>query len=450
MAQCSDDYWRERTNDELRFELLNHPDVTLDIRSADNSNQKQIEDIEYFIDNDYDLIILSPNESRPAVEVVKKAIDKGIPVVTLDRRLASDDFTPHMEVDNYLLGEGVFRYARSLSKGNLNVIEITGPLTTSPAVLRHNGFTEAAAKDPTVKILASEDGKWDNGRTSQLIDSLLNIYPDVNVVYAHTDHMGIGASRALKARGRDDVAVIGIDGFPEVGIKGISEGNLTASFLYPTEGARLLKIAIAILNGEPYDRITKVAPLSAVDSSNADIMIAQEKHLTQKTDKIKLLNSKVDEYLDLYTTQKMLLISAGIILFLMAGGLFLLFRGIHLNRKHRDELLAKNSQLEEEKEKQRSLYEQLSEATKSKLIFFTNVSHDLRTPLTLISGPVDKVAQDPSLSEENRRLMTLTRKNVNILRRLIDQILDFRKFESGKVGLHLAEANFPHLLREWS
>ncbi len=436
LSQCSDDYWRERVNDDVRFELLNHPEISLEIRSSNKDNQKQIEDIEYFIDKGYDLIILSPNEAEPMVDVVKKAIDKGIPVVTFDRRLASDDFTAHMEVDNYLLGKGVFRYARSLSKGNLNVIEITGPLTTSPGVLRHNGFADAAANDPTVKILASEDGKWDDDRSSQLMDSLLNIYPDVNLVYAHTDHMGLGASRALKARGRDDVAVIGIDGFPEVGIKGISEGNLTASFLYPTEGARLLEIALAILNGEPYDHITKIAPLSAIDSSNADIMIAQEQLLTQETDKIKFLNSKVDEYLDLYTTQKMLLISAGIILLLMAGGLFLLFRGIHLNRKHRDELLAKNLQL--------------SEATKSKLTFFTNVSHDLRTPLTLISGPVDKVSADPSLSPENRRLMMLAKKNVNILRRLIDQILDFRKYESGKVDLQLAEADFPHLLSEWA
>lgn len=449
VSQCSGDNWREKTNEELRLELLNHPNVTLDIRSAEKNNQKQIEDIADFIAKDYDLIILSPNEADPAVGIVKEAIEKGIPVVTFDRRLNSDDVTAHMEVDNYLLGEGVFRYARSLRKGDLKVIEIMGPQTTSPGVLRHNGFVEAAAKDPTVKILASVDGKWDNGRSSFLMDSLLNLFPDVNLVYAHTDHMGLGAARALKARGRDDVAVIGIDGLPEEGIKGISEGNLTASFLYPTEGARLLKIALAILDGEPYDRITKVAPLSAVDSSNADILIAQEKLLNQEADKIKLLNGKVNEYLDLYTTQKMLLFSAAIILLLMGGGLFLLLRGIKLNRKHRNELLAKNSQLEDEKEKQRKLYEQLSEATKSKLTFFTNVSHDLRTPLTLISGPVDKVSSDPSLSQENHSLMLLAKKNVNILRRLIDQILDFRKYESGKADLQLVETDFPSLLHEW-
>lgn len=450
VSQCSGDYWREKTNEDLRFELLNHPEVTLDIRSADNDSQKQVEDIADFISKGYDLIILSPNEADPAVDIVREALNKGIPVVTFDRRLNSDDFTAHMEVDNYQLGEGVFRYARSLRKGDLNVIEVKGPASASPAVLRHQGFTDAAAKDPSVNILASVDGKWDDGRTSLLIDSLLNIYPDMDVIYAHTDHMALGASRTLKKRGREDVAVIGIDGFPEIGVKGVSEGNLTATFLYPTEGERLLKIALAILNGEPYERITTVAPLSPIDSSNADILIAQEKLLNQETDKIKLLNGKVDEYLDLYTTQKMLLISAGIILILMGAALFLLLRNIHLTRSHRNELLAKNSQLEEEKEKQRKLYEQLSEATKSKLMFFTNVSHDLRTPLTLIAGPVDKVAADHNLTPENSRLMLLVKKNVNILRRLIDQILDFRKYESGKVDLQLAETDFPHLLREWA
>ena len=449
VSQCSGDYFREKTNEELRLELLNHPDVTLDIRSADSDNDRQIADIADFIDKGYDLIMISPNESEPAIEIVRKAREKGIPVVTFDRRLASDDFTAHMEVDNHAIGAGVAQYARSLRKGSINTVEVRGPESASPARLRHEGFVEEAAKDDRIHILASVCGEWDDARSAMLIDSLLDIYPEINLVYAHTDHMGLGVARKLKERGRKDIAVIGVDGFPDIGLKGVSEGKLTATFLYPTEGERLLKTALAILDGQPYERVTAVAPLSPVDSSNADILIAQRKLIDNEEEKIRLLNVKVDDYLDRYSTQQVMLSLAGIVVILLCAGLFLLLRMFHLNRRHRDELLCKNAQLEREKKKQQQLYERLSEATKSKLMFFTNVSHDLRTPLTLIAGPVEQVAEDTSLSERNRALMKLTRKNVNILRRLIDQILDFRKYENGKSDLHLTETDFPALLKEW-
>lgn len=449
-AQCSGDYWREKTNLDLQLELLNHPDVQLDIRNADNSSERQINDVKYFIDNGYDLIILAPNEAEPLVEVVNEAMAKGIPVVTFDRRLASDNFTAHMEVDNYAIGRGVVRYAKSLGRHPLNIIEVRGPSSASPAELRHEGFTDAVVREPDMRVLASVFGDWDNHKAAVLTDSLLDVYPEVNMIYAHTDHMALGASDALKKRGRNDVYVIGIDGFPDQGLTGVSDGRLTATFLYPTEGQRLLQIALAILNNEPYDKITTVAPLSPVDSSNADILLAQDKLLTEETDKINILNDKIDRQLERYTSQKVLLWLSLSILLLLSGLLFVLLKSINANRRHQAELMEKNRQLGEEKERQEKLYEQLIEATKSKLMFFTNVSHDLRTPLTLIAGPVEQVADDPCLTPQCRSLMHLTRKNVSILRRLIDQILDFRKYENGKAELHLSEVNFPALLKDWT
>ncbi len=450
VAQCSGDYWREKTNQDLEMELLNHPGVQLDIRNADNNSQRQQEDVRYFIDHGYDLIILAPNEAEPLVEVVKEAKAKGIPVVTFDRRINSDDFTAHMEVDNYAIGRGVVQYAKSLGNKPLKIIEIRGPESASPAQLRHEGFIDGVKENPNMEILASVFGEWDYARAEVLIDSLLKIYPEVNLVYAHTDHMALGASHALKENGRKDVAVIGIDGFPHQGIKGVSDGDLTATFLYPTEGQRLLKIALAVLDGKPYERITRVAPLSPIDASNADILLAQDTLLNEETAKITLLTKKIVQQLVRYSSQKMLLWAIVIIALLSCGLVFVLLRSIYANRRHQTELEVKNTQLQEEKEKQEKLYEQLSEATKSKLMFFTNVSHDLRTPLTLIAGPVEQVADDPCLTPRCRSLMQLTKKNVVILRRLIDQILDFRKYENGKQEQKLSEVVFPTLLRDWA
>ncbi len=450
VAQCSGDYWREKTNLDLRTELLNHPDVQLDFRNADNNSARQQEDVRYFIDKGYDLIILAPNESEPLVGVVKEAKEKGIPVVTFDRRIDSDDFTAHMEVDNYALGKAVAKYSATFGKHPLQVIEVRGPESASPAQLRHEGFIKGAMEDSDIEVVASVFGEWDYARAEQLIDSLIKIYPQTDMVFAHTDHMALGASKALKDNGRSDVAVIGIDGFPHQGIKGVSDGDLTATFLYPTEGERLLRIALSILKGEPYERITRIAPLSPIDASNADILLAQDTLLNQKTAKISLLNDKIDEQLMRYNTQKMLMWAFATIALLLIGLVFVLIRSITANRRHQNELEAKNAQLQEEKDKQEKLYTQLEEATRSKLMFFTNVSHDLRTPLTLIAGPVEQVADDPCLTPRCRSLMQLTKKNVVILRRLIDQILDFRKYENGKTDLKLAEVSFPTLLKDWT
>ncbi len=457
MSQCSGDSWRERVNLDVQLELLNHPDVELSIRNADNDSRRQIEDVKYFIDNNYDLIILAPNEAQPLVEVVEEAKKHGIPVVTFDRMINSDSYTAHMEVDNKALGAGVVKYVKSLGDKKWNILEIRGPESASPAQLRHVGFVEGVAHTSNMVIKDSVFGEWDNYRSKILTDSIIKLHPEINMVFAHTDHMASGAYEALHEAGRDDVVVIGIDGFADQGIKFVQEGKLTATFLYPTEGQRLLQLALAVLKGEPYDRIMRVAPLSPIDASNADILLSQDTLLNNETSKILLLNDRIDQQLERYTTQKTLLWAFIVIVILMCGFVFILLRSINANRQHQQqleqkqaELEQKNIQLSEEKEKQEHLYTQLNEATRSKLLFFTNVSHDLRTPLTLIAGPVEQVVEDPTLSPRSRELMKLTKKNVGILRRLIDQILDFRKYENGKSDLKLTEVDFGSLVREWT
>lgn len=450
VSQCSGDYWRVKINDDIMREQLLHDDVEVEFRNADSDNNRQISDIRYFMDNGFDLIMVSPNETEELTPIVKESYEKGIPVVTFDRRVDGDSFTAHMEVDNYELGKSVAGYARSHIQKPLRVIEIQGPTSASPARRRHEGFADAMKDYDDSEILASVYGNWDDGLSECLVDSLLKIYPETNLIYAHTDHMGIGASRAVRKNGRRDIAVMGIDGFPEIGIKAVKDSVLTASFLYPSEGERLLRIGMAILKGEPYEKITQVPPLSPIDLSNADILIAQEKLLTGETEKINFLRGALHEYWIRHSAQTMLLYAFVIILVLLAGVLFLLLRAVNVHKRHKGVLLQKNTQLEEEKEKQQELYDRLREATQSKLMFYTNVSHDLRTPLTLISGPVEEVARDESLSQRDRQLMQIAQKNVSILRRLIDQILDFRKYENNKTDLHLSEVDLPALLREWA
>lgn len=450
VSQCSDDYWRVRTNDEIKREALFHDDVELLFRSADGDNSRQIDDIRHFINEGCDLIIVSPNESAAITPVVKEAIDKNIPVVTFDRQIDGDGFTAHMEVDNRKLGEAVALYSRASNTGKLNIIELQGPRDASPARLRHAGFAAKADSLPDFNVLASVHADWDDRRAATVTDSLLRIYPQTNMIYAHTDHMGIGAAKAARDLGRDDIKIYGIDGFPHIGIKAVKDSLLTATFLYPSDGEKLLRLALSVLKGEPYQRLTRTPPLPPIDRKNADIILAQEELLEEESSKINSLHDKLIVFDDRYDTQKMLLYASLAILLMLAVLLFISVKAISAHRHHQKALLLKNSQLEEEKAKQNELYEQLKEATQSKLAFFTNVSHDLRTPLTLISAPVKEVAEASYLTPRDKSLMEIARKNVAILRRLIDQILDFRKYENGKTDLSLSEADLPSLLRGWA
>lgn len=333
VSQCSGDYWRVKTDDDLRRELLFHDDAELEFRCADNDSRRQIDDIRYFMDNGFDLIIVSPNEADELTPVVSEAFNKGIPVVTFDRRINGDCFTAHMEVDNYELGRAVADYAGSIVRGPVNALEIQGPTSASPARLRHQGFTDAVAAAADKRVVASVYGNWDDGRSEVLTDSVLRVHPEINFIYAHTDHMGIGASRGARAAGRRDIPVVGIDGFPHVGIKAVKDSVLRATFLYPTEGERLLRIAMAILHGEPYDRINEIPPLSPIDIRNADIVVAQDSLLTGETTKINLLREKLDDYWQRYSNQRMLLYAALTIAVLMAGILFLLIRTVITGRR---------------------------------------------------------------------------------------------------------------------
>ena len=189
---------------------------------------------------------------------------------------------------------------------------------------------------------------------------------------------------------------------------------------------------------------------SAVVKSNADSLLLQNESLREETEKMKTLKGQVDEYWKRHSAQTTLMYAAVVILVLLSGVIFLLLRAFWQRRRHQAILETKNLQLEQERDKQVMLNRQLNEATQSKLAFFTNVSHDLRTPLTLIAEPVEQLASAANLTPQQHSLMSIAARNVKILKRLINEILDFRKFENGKMKLHLTEVDFGRLVREWS
>ncbi|WP_302980093.1 substrate-binding domain-containing protein [uncultured Muribaculum sp.] len=448
VSQCSNDDWRTKMNEEIQREIMFHPEATVEIRSADDSNEKQIADIRYFADNGFDIIIAAPNEADAITPVIKEVYDAGIPVIVFDRNINGDSYTAYQGVDNVGIGKSAADYARHLLPDGGNVIEIHGLAGSTPAVGRHEGFAKEAELKG-MNIIASAYGNWNYEDAAIKVDSLLNIYEDVDLIYAHNDRMAIAASDVARKHGKD-IRIIGIDAALEIGIKAVADSVIDATFLYPTEGYRLIRTALNILNGRPYER-EKILPLSsAVDLSNADILLLQNESLMEETSKIKYLKSQVDDYWNRHSAQTSLFYAMIIILLLLFGVLFLVLRAFWQRKKHQNVLMSQNKILEEQRDTQRELNEQLNAATQSKLVFFTNVSHDLRTPLTLIAEPVEQLAVADNLTPQQSMLMKIANKNVKILKRLINQILDFRKYENGKLNLNLVESKFGTLVREWA
>lgn len=448
VSQCSSDDWRNKCNEEIYREIMFHPEAQVEIRSADDNNEKQIADIRYFVENGFDIIIAAPNEADAITPIIKDVYDSGIPVVVFDRNIHGESFTAYQGVDNIGIGESAAHYARNLVGEGGKVIEIYGLAGSTPAIERHNGFVREMEKRG-LQMLASAYGNWNYDDAEVVCDSLFAIYKDVDLVYAHNDRMAIAASDVARRRGLD-VQVIGVDAAPEIGIKAVRDSVIDATFLYPTEGYRLIRTALAILKGEPYERKAILPKSSVVDMSNADILLLQNEALKEETNKIRMLKSQVDEYWSQHEAQTTLFYVTIVLLIMLAGILFLLLHAFWQRKRYQNELLAQNSLLEEQRDAQKALNEQLNQATQSKLMFFTNVSHDLRTPLTLIAEPVEQLLAADNLTKPQQSLMRIANKNILILKRLINQILDFRKYENGKMELNRQEVHFAPMVREWA
>lgn len=449
VSQCSQDDWRTKMNEEINREIISHDDAIVEIRSADDSSARQIEDIRYFADNGFDIIIVSPNEAASLTPVIKEVYEKGMPVIIFDRSINGDSYTARIGVDDEGIGKAAAHYALHMLGSDARALEIKGLPGSTPAEDRHRGFV-AEFTAGGGRILAGAPADWRQEDAEALADSLFRAHPDVNLIYAHNDRMAIGASKVAERMGiRERIKIIGIDAAPTIGIQAVADSVIDATFLYPTEGHRLIQTALAILKDGHYDKEVKLPASSAVDPTNADILLLQNETLEQETDKMKILKGKIDDYWAQHSSQTSLFYASIAIIVLLFGVAFLLLRAYWQHSRHQKQLLEQNRLLEQQRDTEKELNEKLQAATQSKLVFFTNVSHDLRTPLTLISEPVEQLARADNLTPQQQTLIRIADKNVKILRRLINQILDFRKYENGKLDLHLTEIDLGNALRDW-
>jgi ribose transport system substrate-binding protein len=266
--------WRVQFNKDIKAEAAKHPEVELLISDGEDRTEKQVADVENFITQQVDALLVSPKESAGLTGVVEKAIDAGIPVFVLDRNVETDRYTQFIGGDNVLIGRAAGEHAVKLLGGpgqaKGNVVEIWGNPGTQPAHDRHDGFHEFTDKEPgIVNLLDQQSADWKQDKAYDIMATALRNHEDIALVYGHNDPMAYGAYLAAKDAGREkDILFLGIDALPNEGVRWVADGELAATFLYATPGAEGLRQAVKYLGGEKVEK-TITLPTMVVTKENA-------------------------------------------------------------------------------------------------------------------------------------------------------------------------------------
>ena len=458
VSQCSEDIWRDKLNDELKMGEYLNDSLIVKLASSNDDNVLQNKQINQFVDEGVDLLIVSPNQLSAISKAVERAYDKGIPVILYDRKTNSDKYTAFIGCDNYTIGKSMGTFIAQQLQGKGRIVEISGLEGSSPALERHRGFMDAIKPYSGLQVVASEGGNWKEEGGIQAMKRILKQTQDFDYVFAHNDRLAWGAYVAARQmRVKRNYKYTGVDGMATEGggLELVRDGIFEASYLYPTKGDEVIALAMKILKHQPYERDNYLST-SIITQANAALTLMEARDAERQTRNLKTLHKQVDQYLSDYNSQKIMLIGLGLFLFVCLAAAALIFRGylikVRLNEtlaKTNGELKRLNVELGEKNEELKRLNEEVLELTHSRLVFFTNISHELRTPLTLIADPVEMLLEDTGIKGKSRELLKMVQRNALALQQLVSNILDFRKIQNGKMELKLYRFDIVKTLTMW-
>ena len=437
-SQCveSDD-WRKTMLQEMNRELAFHPNIHFIFRQADGNSQKQIVQANELLQKNIDLLIISPNEGEPLTPVVEQAFLKGIPVIVVDRKVATPHYNTFIGSDNFEIGKMAGQYAVHLLKGKGKIIEITGLPKSSPAIERHNGFADAIKNYPSLQVVQQINGEWLPDTAKKELLKIADRYRDVNLVFAQNDMMAQAAYEVFKNIGIKP-AIIGVDGLPSTGLKFVSNKTITATMLNPTGGEEIIRTAVKILNKENVPK-ENLIHTTVIDSTNVRIMQLQVAKAASQQTQIERQKSMLQEQKRIYNNQRTfvyVLVSSLFLSFVLGG---LAFFSLQQYRKISKKLQIQNQEILEQQAQLVQMSEKAKAANEAKVNFFTNISHEFRTPLTLILGPLEELMANNKNQYSTSQTLGLIRKNVMRLLRLVNQLMDFRKIEVNRMKLRASE-----------
>ena len=458
VSQCSEDIWRDKLNDELKMGEYLNDSLIVKLASSNDDNVLQNKQVNQFVDEGVDLLIISPNQLSAISKAVERAYDKGIPVILYDRKTNSDKYTAFIGCDNYTIGNSMGKFIAQQLNGKGRIVEICGLDGSSPAMERHLGFMDAIKPFPGIQVVASEGGNWKEEGGIRAMKRILKKTQDFDYVFAHNDRLAWGAYVAAQQMGvKRNYKYTGVDGMATEGggLELVRDGIFEASYLYPTKGDEVIALAMKILKHQPYNRDNYLST-SIITQANAELTLMEARDAERQAHNLKTLHRQVDRYLSDYNSQKIMLVGLCLFLFVCIVAAAMIFRSYVVKAKLNEELAKTNGELkrvngelEVKNGELKRLNEEVLELTHSRLVFFTNISHELRTPLTLIADPVEMLLEDSGIKGKSRELLKMVQRNAIALQQLVSSILDFRKIQNGKMDLKLYRFDIVKALTMW-
>ena len=458
VSQCSEDIWRDKLNEELKMGEYLNDSIMVKLASSNDDNVLQNKQVNQFVDEGVDLLVVSPNQLSAISKAVERAYDKGIPVILYDRKANTDKYTAFIGCDNYAIGKAMGKFIVQQLHGKGRIVEIRGLEGSSPALERHRGFVDAIKDYPDIKVVASEAGDWKEESAIQVMKHILKKTQNFDYVFSHNDRMAWGAYVAARQMGvKRPYKYTGVDAMATEGggLELVRDGVFEATYLYPTKGDEVISLAMKILRHQPYKRDNYLRT-SIITKENAELTLMEAKDAERQAKNLTVLHRQVDKYLSDYNSQKFLLIGLFVFLLVCIIAVVAIFRGYVVKTRLNEQLAKKNEEqkrlndeLASKNNELKRLNEEVMELTHSRLVFFTNISHELRTPLTLIADPVEMLLEDNSIKGKSRELLKMVQRNAKALQQLVGSILDFRKIQNGKMDLKLSRFDIVEALEVW-
>ncbi|MGW7257382.1 substrate-binding domain-containing protein [Streptomyces sp. NPDC054834] len=245
--------YRAQLNAQLEYFVKKYPDLKLlPITDAHQDSATQVSQVQNFIQQKVDVLILSPNEPAPLTAAVQQACTAHIPVIVLDRTVNTDCYTSFIGGDNYKIGKLAGQAAVQALPHGGNVAELQGTLSAQPQIDRDKGFRDAIAGHH-ITITHHQEAKWLKANATAITQRWLAQDKKIDLVYGENDDMALGAVLAARGAGRaDGIKFVGIDGLaiPTGGIRAVQLGQMYTTFIYPTGAQQAAEAAEAIAHGK--------------------------------------------------------------------------------------------------------------------------------------------------------------------------------------------------------
>lgn len=405
VSQCSDDIWRQKVNREIKIGQYQYKNVDVVFASADNNGQRQARQIDSLVKTKVDLLVVAPSDVKTVAPAIERAYRAGIPVILYDRMIESTHYTAYIGTDNVAIGKEVADYLAHQLQGRGTVVEITGERGSTPVADRHRGFMQGMKAFPQIQVVTLE-GDWNLAGAKKLMRQYMDAGKPVDAVFGHNDAEAWGAQQAAKEKSRDkQMLFVGIDGLPgeNQGVDLVDKGVMTASYIYPTKGEAIVPLAMNILQGKPYKRMNYFQS-ALVTAENAKLIDMQYKEIEDQTADLNTIYLSINEYMKMYRWQKIISILAVAVVVLL---LIMIFYRRKV-RREKEKLNKQRKQMADEK------------------IPSLPISHQLRTTLTLVSGPLSQLMKDDNFTDEQKMLLQVVTRNVKQLENLTTDVLNFK------------------------